>query len=100
MLRFLLSPEHGVEFAEQGFGLMSPNRHFELSHYSPKVRPHAEALLDALLRDTFRFDASDLMPPPVGDQVFLEAMMTYVREGPDSLDRILAELDAAWPDTG
>ena len=100
VLRFLLSPEHGVEFAEQGFGLMSPNRHFELSHYSPKVRPHAEALLDALLRDTFRFDASDLMPPPVGDRVFLEAMMTYVREGPDSLDRILAELDAAWPDTG
>ena len=40
------------------------------------------------------------MPPPVGDQVFFEAMMTYVREGPDSLDGILAELDAAWPDTG
>ena len=66
VLRFLLSPEHGVEFAEQGFGLMSPNRRFELSHYSPDVRSHAEALLDALLTDTFRFDASDLMPPPVG----------------------------------
>jgi hypothetical protein len=25
-------------------------------------------------------------------------MITYAKEGPGSLDRILAELDAAWPD--
>ena len=28
-----------------------------------------------------------------------DAMMTYVREGPESLDGILADLDAAWPNT-
>jgi hypothetical protein len=27
-------------------------------------------------------------------------MMRYAREGPESLDSILAELDAAWPDDG
>ena len=52
----------------------------------------------ALAGDAFRFDASDLMPPPVGNDLFWDAMMRYAREGPDSLDAILAELDAAWPD--
>jgi hypothetical protein len=64
------------------------------------VRPQAEALRDALAADTFRFDASDLMPRPISTEVFNEAMMTYLAEGPESLDEVLAELDAAWPDTG
>jgi alpha-glucoside transport system substrate-binding protein len=100
VIRFLLSPDHGVEFAEQGLGLMSPHRDFELSHYRPNLRASAEALQDALAADTFRFDASDLMPRPISTEVFNEAMMTYVHEGPESLDEVLAELDAAWPDTG
>ena len=69
-----------------------------MSNYPPFFKRRAEALHAALSSDTFRFDASDLMPPPIGDQAFFQAMMTYVAEGPDSLDRILAELDAAWPD--
>jgi len=99
VVRFLLSPDHGVEFAEQGFGLMSPNRDFDLSHYGPYVRQHAEALQDALHADTFRLDASDLMPPPIGNELFLDAMMTYIQEGPDNLDEVLAFLDEQWPDT-
>ena len=38
------------------------------------------------------------MPAEIGQGLFWDAMMTYLTEGPDSLDRILAELDAAWPD--
>jgi alpha-glucoside transport system substrate-binding protein len=64
------------------------------------MRRQAEVLQQALATDTFRFDASDLMPPPLGDRVFWDAMMTYVDEGPDSLDQVLSDLDAAWPDTG
>jgi ABC-type glycerol-3-phosphate transport system substrate-binding protein len=45
----------------------------------------------------WRFDASDVMPPEVGAGAFWQGMVDYVREGPDSLDRILAEIDAAWP---
>jgi hypothetical protein len=26
--------------------------------------------------------------------------MRYVRDGPESLDEVLADLDAAWPDSG
>jgi hypothetical protein len=48
--------------------------------------------------DAFRSDASDLMPPPIGNELFYEAMLTYATEGPGSLDAILTELDAAWPD--
>jgi alpha-glucoside transport system substrate-binding protein len=51
-----------------------------------------------LATDTYRFDASDLMPPPIGDRVFWNAMVRYFARGPESLDRVLAELDAAWPD--
>ena len=54
----------------------------------------------ALADDTFRFDASDLMPPPIGTDLFWAAMMRYATEGPSSLDAILANLDAAWPNDG
>ena len=51
----------------------------------------------ALAADTFRFDASDLMPSSIGEGLFWRAMLQYVRQGPQSVDRILARLDAAWP---
>ncbi|HUF58496.1 MAG TPA: extracellular solute-binding protein [Actinomycetota bacterium] len=97
LVRFLLSPDYGAEMAETE-EFLSPNRHFDHGHYPPFLRRRAKTLRAALAADTFRFDASDLMPPPVGDRVFNDAMMTYLAEGPDSLGRILAELDAAWPD--
>lgn len=95
-LRFFFSPRHGVEAAEQGLEYMSPHLDFDLDHYPPFMRRQAEVLREALAADTFRFDASDLMPPPIGDRIFWNAMMTYVRQGPESLDEVLAELDEAW----
>ena len=99
VIKLFLSPDHGVEAAEQGLDHMSPHLDFDLDHYPPFMRRQAEVLQEALAADTFRFDGSDLMPPPVGDRVFWDAMITYVEGGPESLDGILAELDAAWPDT-
>jgi hypothetical protein len=40
------------------------------------------------------------MPTEVGTDSFFAAMKTYLTEGHDSLDTILAELEAAWPDDG
>jgi alpha-glucoside transport system substrate-binding protein len=99
-LEFFFSPRHGIEAAEQGLDYLSPHRDFDFAHYTPFMRRQAEVLKDALANDTFRFDASDLMPTPVGDHVFFNAMLQYLREGPDSLDEILPEVDAAWPDAG
>ena len=100
VLEFVLSPEFGTAWAGRGTEFMSPNRRFGPENYPPFWRPTVEALRAALAADTFRFDASDLMPPEIGQQPFWNAMITYLDEGPESLDRILAELDAAWPDDG
>ncbi len=99
VVKYFLSPEFGADFARVGNTLI-PNRHFDLTKYPPFWRREARLLTEALAADTFRFDASDLMPPRVGQEPFFEAMMTYLHEGPDSLDGILADLDAAWPDDG
>ena len=100
LMRFLLSPEFGRELAASGEGVLPANRRFDRSNYDPFWRRQAELLDAALAADTFRFDGSDLMPPPIGNGMFWDAMIRYMEEGPDSLDTILAELDAAWPDDG
>jgi alpha-glucoside transport system substrate-binding protein len=100
LARFILGPEFGTEMVGTDSDFMSANRRFDLVKYPPFLRRQARALEAALAADTFRFDASDLMPPKIGTRLFLKAMMTYLREGPDSLDGILADLDAAWPDVG
>ena len=38
------------------------------------------------------------MPHEVGAAPFWKAMIRYIRQDPASLDGILAELDANWPD--
>jgi alpha-glucoside transport system substrate-binding protein len=100
VIRFFLSPDYGVEAAESGLEYISPHHDFDLGHYPPLLRRQAEVLRAALAADTFRFDASDLMPAGFGDGAFWDAMMTYVQEGPDNLDEVLAFLDSQWPDTG
>ena len=61
-----------------------------MSIYEPFERHQAELINAALAADAFRFDASDLMPPEIGADLFWKAMMRYAAEGPDSLDAILA----------
>jgi alpha-glucoside transport system substrate-binding protein len=100
VVRFLLGPEFGAEMTEPATGLLMANRRFDLDNYTAFERGRAELLHAALAADTFRFDGSDLMPPPISDSLFWDAMMRYVVEGPESLDEILAELDNAWPDSG
>jgi DNA-binding SARP family transcriptional activator/ABC-type glycerol-3-phosphate transport system substrate-binding protein len=97
LVRFLLSPEFGAEWARRGHGFVAANRRFDLDNYTPFDRYQAEVIQEALAVDTFRFDASDLMPFEIGQGLFWDAMMTYLAEGPGSLDGILAELDDAWP---
>jgi alpha-glucoside transport system substrate-binding protein len=97
-MRFLLSPDFGRKLAASGEGMLPANRRFDRSNYDPFWRRQAKLLDAALAADTFRFDGSDVMPPPIGNGLFWDAMIRYMKEGPDSLDSILAELDAAWPD--
>ncbi len=100
VVRYLLSPGYGTTLIGGSIHFISANQRFDASRYSPFERNEAELVNAALATDTFRFDASDLMPPEIGSKLFWDAMMRYAREGPESLDDILAELDAAWPDDG
>ena len=100
VVRWLLSTDYGAEWAGRGHGWISANRQFELSKYTSFERGQAELIVNALEGNAFRFDASDLMPPAIGQGLFWESMMHYLEDGPDSLDGILADLDAAWPDDG
>ncbi len=99
LVRYLLGPTYGQSLATST-PFISPHREFDMANYRPFERSQAELINDALASDAFRFDASDLMPPPIGNDLFWGAMMRYAEEGPESLDAILAELDAAWPDDG
>ena len=99
LVRYLLSPSYGEQLAGHTT-FISPNRGFDSALYQPFEMQQAKLIRAALATDSFRFDASDLMPPPIGDDLFWAAMMRYAREGSVSLDAILSELDAAWPDDG
>jgi alpha-glucoside transport system substrate-binding protein len=98
LVRFLVGPEYGEDWAGLGRTFLSPNRRFDVDNYMPWWRAQARLVHAALAIDAFRFDGSDLMPPEVGQDRFFDAMMTYLAEGPRSLEGILTELDAAWPD--
>jgi serine/threonine protein kinase/ABC-type glycerol-3-phosphate transport system substrate-binding protein len=100
LVRFMLSPEYGATWAAAGDGWMSANRRFDLEIYPWFERSQAELIGKALEVDAFRFDASDLMPPEIGQGMFWESMMRYLEQGPGSLDAILAELETAWPEDG
>jgi len=96
LVRYMLSPEYGKQLAGHTT-FISPNQGFDMSLYRPFELQQAKLIRAALATDAFRFDASDLMPPPVGNQLFWQDMMRYAEKGPASLDAILTELDAAWP---
>jgi alpha-glucoside transport system substrate-binding protein len=46
----------------------------------------------------WRYDASDLMPAEIGSGAFWTGMVDYIDSGPPSVDRVLADIEAAWPD--
>ena len=66
-------------------------------------RSAGHTLRNALEADQWRFDASDYMPWDVGagpndrPGPFMQGMIDYIDQGPESLDEVLAEIDASWP---
>ena len=75
-------------------GFISPHKDTPLSWYPTDIdRGYAEILMNA---DTFRFDASDLMPGQVGAGSFWKGMVDWV-SGED-LDKVLTSIDESWPE--
>jgi len=100
VVEYMTSPGYGGPAADFEVGFVPPNMDFDASTISNDAdRTMAELVQAALASDSFRFDGSDLMPPEVGAGAFWEGMVDWFVEGPESLDGIMAAIEAAWPGT-
>ena len=78
---------------------ISPNVNVGPDCYANDILAGAsEVLTEALTEGTGRFDGADLMPAAVGSGSFWTGMLDYVKSGPSSLDRILADIESSWPE--
>jgi alpha-glucoside transport system substrate-binding protein len=81
-----------------GSSRISPNVEVTPDCYANDILADASVVLsDALKAGAARFDASDLMPAEVGSGSFWVGMIEYVRGGPESLEGVLADIEASWP---
>jgi DNA-binding SARP family transcriptional activator/ABC-type glycerol-3-phosphate transport system substrate-binding protein len=97
VVEYLASPAFGRQLAESRW-FLAPNRRFEMAVYPDTWRQELGAkLARAQDADSVRFDGSDLLPPSLGTSPLWNAMTDYLRGGPDTLDEILARLDARGP---
>ncbi len=99
VMEFIASPDYGQASAEAGIGFIPANTRFDLQSIpSPTERRIAELTHAALVSDGFRFDASDMMPEKVGAGTFWSGLVDWYIEGPESLEGIMADIEAGWPE--
>ena len=92
VIEFMMSAESVEEEVRAG-NAIGPMNGVSLDWYPTDTqRGYAEILMNA---DTFRFDGSDLMPGAVGAGTFWTGVTDWV--GGASLDEVLADIDASWP---
>ncbi len=77
---------------------LSPNVDVGSDCYANDILARSSEVTTAALKDgTARFDASDQMPTEVGAGSFWTGMMSYMTGGPDSLQSVLDDIEASWP---
>lgn len=97
----LASPTGGTASAYGGHGVAGVERlpgHKDVPldcYETETARVQAEAVRSALADDTFVFDASDLMPPAVGQGSFWTAMLDWSRG--TSAEDVVADVEESWP---
>jgi alpha-glucoside transport system substrate-binding protein len=84
---------------EPGSSRISPNVNVESTCYPNPILAGASEVLSTALggEGEAGFDASDQMPPEVGSGSFWTGMVQYMRDGPDSLQPVLDEIESSWP---
>lgn len=96
--RFMSAEVQCAAGGDEASSRISPNVEVGPDCYANDLLAEAsEVLTTALEEGTGRFDASDLMPPEVGAGTFWTGMIEYLQDGPDSLDKVLADIEASWP---
>lgn len=107
-LRFLSGDTYGQRWAEDEY-FLAPQIAFDPAFFGPEDDPYANLLRrfqaivsDALARDTWRFDASDLMPPAIGNATdeglpgaFFQAMLDLA-DGTITAEEAARRVEEAW----
>ena len=77
---------------------LSAHTGFDTSLYAAPINKIlGDTIAAALSANSFRFDASDLMPPEVGAGSFWKEMMNLAVEGPGYIDTALNNVETSWP---
>jgi alpha-glucoside transport system substrate-binding protein len=83
---------HGVAGVER----LPGNKDVDINCYeTDRSKVFAEAIKTALAENTFVFDASDLMPPEVGQRTFWDGVIAWTRGA--STQETVDTVEASWP---
>jgi alpha-glucoside transport system substrate-binding protein len=94
-LQALLSKNFGEVWAQKHDSeFISANKNFNYSLINNSLtRYEFEITHAALKNDMFRYDASEIMPRPIGANLLWKMLIEYVKQGEDSLVQLLNKLD-------
>ena len=91
----ILSKNFGEAWSSyQDTEFISANQNFDKQIINNELTKYEYSIVhDALQKDLFRYDASDIMARPIGSNLLWELFKEYIREGPQNLVKLLNELD-------
>ncbi|HYG73073.1 MAG TPA: ABC transporter substrate-binding protein [Actinomycetota bacterium] len=85
---------------DPALGRLSPNVNVgEDCYANPILGEASQILAEALANGTAGFDAGDQMPAQVGSGSFWTGMVEYMQGGPESLQGVLEDIEASWPES-
>ena len=91
----ILSKNFGETWSSyQDTEFISANQNFNKQIINNELTKYEYSVVhDALQKDLFRYDASEIMARPIGSNLLWELFKEYIREGPQNLVKLLNQLD-------
>jgi len=91
----ILSKNFGETWSSyQDTEFISANQNFNKQIINNELTKYEYSIVhDALQKDLFRYDASEIMARSIGSNLLWELFKEYIREGPQNLVKLLNELD-------
>ena len=91
----ILSKNFGETWSSyQDTEFISANQNFNKQIINNELTKYEYSIVhDALQKDLFRYDASEIMTRSIGSNLLWELFKEYIKEGPQNLVKLLNELD-------
>ena len=91
----ILSKNFGETWSSyQDTEFISANQNFNKQIINNELTKYEYSIVhDALQKDLFRYDASEIMARPIGSNLLWKLFKQYIKEGPQNLVKLLNELD-------